>query len=158
MDGANAQQAPHNVAVLVLPECGAIPGSRDGVQLEQPDTYAGGGMGGRTTGPENVLQGLQAGRKLSGAGLPGVPGGLNDLKGVFTVKKCLRKIGRAARLILVFLSGVMSGLLLVYGMETWAQRDGLPGGEALILPLIILLIYLGWQLGAMWREVQERFR
>ena len=76
------------------------------------------------------------------------------MKGVFTVKKCLRKIGRAARLILVFLSGVMSGLLLVYGMETWAQRDGLPGGEA----LIILLIYLGWQLGAMWREVQERFR
>ena len=75
------------------------------------------------------------------------------MKGVFTVKKCLRKIGRAARLILVFLSGVMSGLLLVYGMETWAQRDGLPGGEALIL-----LIYLGWQLGAMWREVQERFR
>ena len=41
---------------------------------------------------------------VSGAGLPGVPGGLNDLKGVFTVKKCLRKIGRAARLILVFLT------------------------------------------------------
>ena len=139
MDGANAQQAPHNVAVLVLPECGAIPGSRDGVQLEQPDTYAGGGMGGRTTGPENVLQGLQAGRKLSGAGLPGVPGGLNDLKGVFTVKRCWRKIRQTVRLVLVFLSGVMSGLLLVYGMETWAQRDGLPGGEVLILPLIILL-------------------
>lgn len=53
---------------------------------------------------------------------------------------------------------VMSGLLLVYGMETWAQRDGLPGGEVLILPLIILLIYLGWQLGAMWREVREQLR
>ena len=43
-------------------------------------------------------------------------------------------------------------------METWAQRDGLPGGEALILPLIILLIYLGWQLGAMWREAREQFQ
>lgn len=80
------------------------------------------------------------------------------MKGVFTVKRCWRKIGWTARLVLVFLSGVMSGLLLVYGMETWAQRDGLPGGEALILPLIILLIYLGWQLGAMWREVREQLR
>ena len=156
--GQTHNRPPHNVAVLVLPECGAIPGSRDGVQLEQPDTYAGGGMGGRTTGPENVLQGLQAGGKLPGAGLPGVPRGLNDLKGVFTVKRCWRKIGWTARLVLVFLSGVMSGLLLVYGMETWAQRDGLPGGEALILPLIILLIYLGWQLGAMWREAREQFQ
>ena len=80
------------------------------------------------------------------------------MKGVFTVKRCWRKIGWTARLVLVFLSGVMSGLLLVYGMEPWAQRDGLPGGEALILPLIILLIYLGWQLGAMWREAREQFQ
>lgn len=80
------------------------------------------------------------------------------MKGVFTVKRCWRKIGWTARLVLVFLSGVMSGLLLVYGMETWAQRDGLPSGEALILPLIILLIYLGWQLGAMWREAREQFQ
>lgn len=80
------------------------------------------------------------------------------MKGVFTVKRCWRKIRQTVRLILVFLGGVMSGLLLVYGMETWAQRDGLPGGEVLILPLIILLIYLGWQLGAMWREVREQLR
>ena len=80
------------------------------------------------------------------------------MKGVFTVKRCWRKIGWTARLVLVFLSGVMSGLLLAYGMEAWAQRDGLPGGEALILPLIILLIYLGWQLGAMWREAREQFQ
>lgn len=74
------------------------------------------------------------------------------------MKRCWRKIRQTVRLILVFLGGVMSGLLLVYGMETWAQRDGLPGGEVLILPLIILLIYLGWQLGAMWREVREQLR
>ena len=80
------------------------------------------------------------------------------MKGVFTVKRCWRKIGWTARLVLVFLSGVMSGLLLVYGMETWAQRDGLPGGEALILPGVLLLIYLGWQLGAMWREAREQFQ
>ena len=80
------------------------------------------------------------------------------MKGGFTVKRCWCKIRQTVRLVLVFLSGVMSGLLLVYGMETWAQRDGLPGGEALILPLIILLIYLGWQLGAMWREVRDQLQ
>ena len=48
--------------------------------------------------------------------------------------------------------GLVSGLLLAYGAETWKQRDGLPGGEALILPLIILLVYLGWQAGSMWHE------
>lgn len=80
------------------------------------------------------------------------------MKGAFMMKRCWRKIRQTVRLILVFLGGVMSGLLLVYGMETWAQRDGLPGGEALILPLIILLIYLGWQLGAMWREAREQFQ
>lgn len=74
------------------------------------------------------------------------------------MKKCWRRIGQAVRLVLVFLGGVMSGLLLVYGMETWAQRDGLPGGETLLLPMIVLLIYLGWQLGAMWREIRDRFR
>lgn len=80
------------------------------------------------------------------------------MKGDFTVKRCWRKIRQTVRLVLVFLSGVMSGLMLVYGMETWVQRDGLPGGEALILPLIILLIYLGWQLGAMWREIREQLQ
>lgn len=74
------------------------------------------------------------------------------------MKKCWRGIGQAVRLVLVFLGGVMSGLLLVYGMEAWAQRDGLPGGETLLLPMIVLLIYLGWQLGAMWREIRDRFR
>lgn len=58
-----------------------------------------------------------------------------------------RRARQILRLLLVFAGGILSGLLLVYGMETWAQRDGLPGGEVLILPLIVLLIYLGWQLG-----------
>ena len=69
----------------------------------------------------------------------------------------MKKIRKIIQLPLVFISGMVSGWLLTYGMETWAQRDGLPGGEALILPLIILLIYLGWQLGAMWREAREQF-
>ena len=38
MDEAKARQAPHNVAVLVLPECGAVTGDRGGMQLEKiPD-------------------------------------------------------------------------------------------------------------------------
>lgn len=69
----------------------------------------------------------------------------------------MKKIRKIIQLLLVFIGGMVSGWLLTYGMETWAQRDGPPGGEALILPLIILLIYLGWQLGAMWREAREQF-
>ncbi|MEY8232853.1 hypothetical protein AALA82_14685 [Oscillospiraceae bacterium 50-16] len=80
------------------------------------------------------------------------------MKGDFTVKKCWRKIGQAVQMLLVFGGGAVSGLLLAYGVEVWTQRDGLPGGEILILPLIILLIYLGWQLGAIWREVRDRFQ
>lgn len=74
------------------------------------------------------------------------------------MKKCWRKIGQAVQLLLAFGGGAVSGLLIAYGAKEWAQRDGLPGGEALILPLIILLICLGWQLGAIWREVRDRFQ
>lgn len=63
-----------------------------------------------------------------------------------------RRARQILRLLLVFAGGILNGLLLAYGMETWAQRDSLPGGEALILPLIVLLIYLGWQLGGIWHE------
>lgn len=63
-----------------------------------------------------------------------------------------RRARQVVRLLLAFAGGILSGLLLAYGMETWVRRDGLPGGEALILPLIVLLIYLGWQLGRVWCE------
>ena len=71
------------------------------------------------------------------------------------MRKLWRKIGQAVQLFLVFGGGVVSGLFLAYGAKAWTQRDGLPGGEVLILPLIILLVYLGWQLGAVWREVWD---
>lgn len=64
----------------------------------------------------------------------------------------MRKIKWTVQVLLTFAGGLASGLLLACGADTWAQRDGLPGGEALILPLIILLVYLGWQLGVMWHE------
>lgn len=64
----------------------------------------------------------------------------------------MKKICKIVQLPLAFVGGLVSGLLLVHGLETWAQRDGLPGGEVLILPLIFLLIYLGWQMSEMWRE------
>lgn len=69
----------------------------------------------------------------------------------------MKKIYKIVQLPLVFVSGLASGWLLAYGQKAWMQRDGLPGGEVLILPLIILLVYLGWQLSEMWREMKERF-
>lgn len=64
----------------------------------------------------------------------------------------MKKICEIVRLLLAFAGGLASGLLFACGLETWARRDGLPGGEALILPLIILLVCLGWQLGGLWHE------
>ena len=63
--------------------------------------------------------------------------------------------GIKIKMILGFVAGIVSGLMLAVGMTVWANRPGLPGGEALILPLIGLLICFGIQLGAMDRDLRE---
>ena len=65
----------------------------------------------------------------------------------------MRKI--KVKMALSFAAGIVSGLMLAVGMTVWATRPGLPGGEALIVPLIILLIYFGAQLGTMGRDFRE---
>ena len=65
----------------------------------------------------------------------------------------MRKI--KVKMALSFAAGIVSGLMLAVGMTVWATQPGLPGGEALILPLIILLICFGVQLGVMGRDIQE---
>ena len=59
------------------------------------------------------------------------------------------------KMLLGFVSGIVSGLMLAVGMTVWATRPGLPGGEALILPLIILLICFGVQLGVIGKDIRE---
>ena len=60
MDKAKARQAPHNVAVLVLPECGAVPGDRGGMQLEQA------GAAFRNTQRQDVRIRWRAGKRSGG--------------------------------------------------------------------------------------------
>lgn len=70
----------------------------------------------------------------------------------------MKRLNKLAHLILGFFAGFLSGSFIRLDFEIMNGRPAAIGGEALILPLIVLLIYVGWQLGAMWREVREQLR
>lgn len=70
----------------------------------------------------------------------------------------MKRLNKLAHLILGFFAGVLSGAFIRLGFEIIDGRPAVIGGEVLILPLIVLLIYLGWQLGAAWQEARDRFR
>ena len=63
--------------------------------------------------------------------------------------------GFKIKMLLGFVAGIVSGLMLAVGMTVWANRPGLPGGEALLLPLIGLLLCFGIQRGVMDRDIRE---
>ena len=44
------------------------------------------------------------------------------------------------------------------GWNAFQNRTGLPGGEVLILPLIILLFYTGWTARKEWDEFKREFK
>lgn len=68
----------------------------------------------------------------------------------------MKKGNKLFMLVLGFAAGLLSGAFIRLGFEIINGRPSAIGGEALILPLIILLICFGWQLGAIWREVREQ--
>jgi hypothetical protein len=49
--------------------------------------------------------------------------------------------------ILGYSTSLLSGIIFAQGWQVFSQRPGYPGGEVLILPLFILLIVFGWQIG-----------
>lgn len=51
------------------------------------------------------------------------------------------------RLWLTFAAGGVAGLMLAVCMGIHTGRPGTVGGEVLIVPLMVLLIYVGWQAG-----------
>ena len=78
--------------------------------------------------------------------------------------------GFKIKMLLGFVAGIVSGLMLAVGMTVWANRPGLPDGDApfasgmifmstllsmVTLPLIGLLICFGIQLGVMDRDIRE---
>ncbi len=56
------------------------------------------------------------------------------------------------KLALTFAAGIVSGLMLAVGIRCFPRRPTAPGGEVLILPLIVLLIYVGVQFGMMLQD------
>lgn len=64
------------------------------------------------------------------------------------------------KLVVAFGTGAVAGMIAVAGLVELMGREGWHvGGEALILPLMALLIYFGWNLGSLydeWRRKYER--
>ena len=58
------------------------------------------------------------------------------------------------RLWVSYLAGLFSGLMLALAARMYTGRPGVLGGEVLVLPLIVLLVYFGWQLGRLAGEAE----
>lgn len=54
---------------------------------------------------------------------------------------------RMERLWVSFAGGLLSGLMLALAAWVYTGRPMVLGGEVLVLPLIVVLIGFGWQLG-----------
>lgn len=47
----------------------------------------------------------------------------------------------------VFAAGVAAGAFCMIALQTGLGRSGRPGGEILVLPMVVLLLWAGWCLG-----------
>ncbi|MEA4941898.1 MAG: hypothetical protein VB094_05070 [Oscillibacter sp.] len=59
----------------------------------------------------------------------------------------MKKVNKLFMLVLGFSAGILSGAFVRLGFEIIAGRPVSVGGEALIIPLIVLLVYFGFTLG-----------
>ena len=65
-------------------------------------------------------------------------------------------------------AGIRIGVLVLTAMttveiarqawETYQSRTGAPGGEILVLPMMILLFYTGWTARGEWIEFKRAYR
>lgn len=53
---------------------------------------------------------------------------------------------RIRHIIIAFLAGGLFHKFLIFSYQTWTSRPLAPGGEILFIPLMILLIVLGWEI------------
>lgn len=78
------------------------------------------------------------------------------------IKKKPLRLGRSIR------AGIKIGVLILTAMstveiakmawETYQSRTGAPGGEILVLPMMILLFYTGWTARGEWTEFKRVYR
>lgn len=68
----------------------------------------------------------------------------------------MKKVNKLLMLIIGFAAGMLSGSFIRLGFEVLEGRPTSVGGEALILPLIVLLFCFGYNVGKE-AKVQRRF-
>lgn len=78
------------------------------------------------------------------------------------IKKRPLRLGRSIK------AGIRIGVLILTAMctveiarmawETYQSRAGAPGGEILVLPMMILLFYTGWTARGEWIDFKRAFR
>lgn len=63
------------------------------------------------------------------------------------------------KMLISYITGVMSGMFIFMGIAIFMGRDGTVGGEVLILPLFVMLIAIGYwfkQERMEWKYYKEK--
>ena len=68
------------------------------------------------------------------------------------------KTMKTMKTVVVFLAGAVAGLMLAACLTVQGSRPGVFGGEALILPLMGLLLYVGYEAGRLATLTQAEQR
>ena len=58
----------------------------------------------------------------------------------------------AAKTAAVLTAGILAGMMLHVAWQALQGRTGAPGGEALIIPMMAVLLYIGYEIGHMAGE------
>lgn len=58
-----------------------------------------------------------------------------------------RNVMKKFKTVIAYTTGFMSGIVLDLGIAALLNRNGMPGGEMLILPLMAGIFYLGFDMG-----------
>ena len=68
------------------------------------------------------------------------------------------KTMKTMKTVVVFLAGAVAGLMLAACLTVQSSRPDVIGGEALILPLMALLLYVGYEAGRLATLAQAEQR
>lgn len=69
-----------------------------------------------------------------------------------------RSIKAGIRIGVLILTAMCTVEIARMALETYQSRAGAPGGEILVLPMMILLFYTGWTARGEWIDFKRAFR
>ena len=73
-------------------------------------------------------------------------------------KRIRRSIKAGIRIGVLILAAMSTVEIAKLAWETYQSRTGAPGGEILVLPMIVLLFYTGWTARGVWIEFKRALR